>query len=261
MRQIVPVLLALAFLFVPAITVAQEAALTNDDVIKLVKLGLGDDVVLAKIRQASVIAFKLEPDDLGKLKAAGVSAKVITAMLDRAAPSSAPPPPPTSPPANELEAAYARMTGAGTMSGVVSVELIDSAGVRALPSQSGDTSSTNYVVGAIFWFNVNDAHAATRSSDKAAFIRVHTSTRVDEVGAFVKLDSNDSDRSLKIGSVNPLSFRGSLGFKVDKKWIIPSEVKEGPRGVWELRPIKPLTPGEYGFYTEGMRIFSFGVDK
>lgn len=63
---------------------AAEKTLTNADVIKLVTLGIGDDAVIAKVRQAPTISFKLETDDLVSLKAAGVSGRLIAAMLDRA---------------------------------------------------------------------------------------------------------------------------------------------------------------------------------
>lgn len=64
---------------------AEEAPLTNADVVKLANLGIGDAAVIAKIRQAPAVAFNLETDALGKLKAAGVNGPVIVAMLDRAA--------------------------------------------------------------------------------------------------------------------------------------------------------------------------------
>lgn len=74
--------LAIAFVFaVP--TARAEAPLTNEDVVKLVGLDLGDDVVIAKIRQVSAVNFHLDTDDLSKLKKAGVDGKVIAAMLDR----------------------------------------------------------------------------------------------------------------------------------------------------------------------------------
>ena len=60
----------------------------------------------------------------------------------------------------------------------------------------------------LVWFNVHDAHAATRSSDRNATLRVFSKTRLDEVGAFVRLDSNEEDRSLKIGNLNGFAFRG-----------------------------------------------------
>ena len=236
-----------------AVRAAADAPLTNEDVVTLVKLALGDDVVLAKIRQAPAVNFKLDPDDLGKLKAAGVSSTVIAAMLEKStAPTPAPPP-------RALGAAQAGAFPMG-VPGVTGVDLVDKNGTRTLPSQSGETSQTNYVVGMLLWFNVHDAHASVRTIDRDLFIRVYSGTRLDEVGAFVRLEANEEDRSLKIGNMNALSFRGPLGFKVDKGWIIASNITESESGVWELRPKAPLPPGEYGFYTTGMRMFSFGVD-
>jgi hypothetical protein len=254
-KRFTTIVVVCSVLFLAVTARASAAPLTNKDVIDLVKLALGDDVVIAKIRQASAVEFKLETADIENLKAAGVSGKVIAAMLERTTP-----PAPPQPPQNELEAAAARMGGVGPMGMVTRVELIDSSGTKVLSSQSGEMSHTNYVVGALLWFNVHDPHAPTRSSDKGSFIRVYSKTRLDEVGAFVRLDSNKEDRSLKVGNVSAFSFHGSLGLKVDKDWIVASDIKEEPAGVWELRPKKPLPPGEYGFYTTGMRMYSFGID-
>jgi hypothetical protein len=53
-------------------------------VIALSRSGLGDEIVIAKIRQAPRVNFDLEVDQLQKLKSSGVSKQVIAAMLDRA---------------------------------------------------------------------------------------------------------------------------------------------------------------------------------
>ena len=60
-----------------------EPPFTNKDVIDLSKAGLGDAVVIAKIKQAPRVAFDLEPKDLQKLKSSKISKGVIAAMLDR----------------------------------------------------------------------------------------------------------------------------------------------------------------------------------
>jgi hypothetical protein len=54
--------------------------LTNDDVIRLLKTGLGDNLVIDKI-QTSACEFKTDPDDLAKLHESGVSDAVISAMM------------------------------------------------------------------------------------------------------------------------------------------------------------------------------------
>jgi tetratricopeptide (TPR) repeat protein len=61
---------------------AAKSVLTNDSVIKLVKGGLSDEVVVRMIA-AQPAKFSLSPDDLLALKQAGVSDKVIAAMLDK----------------------------------------------------------------------------------------------------------------------------------------------------------------------------------
>lgn len=62
-----------------------EKPLTNDDVISLVKLDLGDDIVIAKIQQAPAEALDVSTDGLVRLKQAGIGKAVIDAMLKRAA--------------------------------------------------------------------------------------------------------------------------------------------------------------------------------
>jgi hypothetical protein len=65
------------------------SVITNARVIDLSKLGLDDDIVIAKIRNGSC-RFQLGDSDLVELKKAGVSPKVIAAMLDAGASASAP---------------------------------------------------------------------------------------------------------------------------------------------------------------------------
>lgn len=61
-----------------------EKPLTNDDVLSLVRLDLGDDLVIAKIQQAPSEALDVSTDALVKLKANGVSKEVLDSMIKRA---------------------------------------------------------------------------------------------------------------------------------------------------------------------------------
>ena len=56
------------------------AGLTNADIIALRQAGFGDDLILAKI-SASLAAYNLAPTEMVTLKKAGVSERVITAMV------------------------------------------------------------------------------------------------------------------------------------------------------------------------------------
>src|SRR4051794_34749222 len=96
-HKYVALLVALQLLFALSVAVAapsdpgkSEAAFSNKDVIKLVKLELGDDVVIGKIKQAAEVVFDLTTDGLVQLKQAGVSSRVISAMLEKTTPPAAP---------------------------------------------------------------------------------------------------------------------------------------------------------------------------
>lgn len=78
-------LVALLFLAFTSLLTAQQA-LNNDSVIKMVKAGLTDDVIVATIN-ANQGAFDASPDGLIALKQAGVSNKVIDAIVAKSAAS------------------------------------------------------------------------------------------------------------------------------------------------------------------------------
>ncbi|HEX3940244.1 MAG TPA: hypothetical protein VHX11_02040 [Acidobacteriaceae bacterium] len=64
-----------------------QAALTNDSIVKMVKAQLSDDVIVTTIN-ASPGAYDTSPDGLIALKQAGVSDKVIAALVAKSAPAS-----------------------------------------------------------------------------------------------------------------------------------------------------------------------------
>jgi len=89
---------AVLFLVFCPFLIAQHA-LNNDSVIKMVKAQLSDDVIVATIN-ASSGAYDTSPDGLIALKQAGVSDKVIAAIVAKStasAPDSAAPSAPASP--------------------------------------------------------------------------------------------------------------------------------------------------------------------
>jgi hypothetical protein len=71
----------LALVLVATLGLSQEV-LTNDDVFKLVKAGMGEEVILGSINSKPA-KFSLSTDDLISLKQAGVSDKIIAAMVAR----------------------------------------------------------------------------------------------------------------------------------------------------------------------------------
>jgi hypothetical protein len=59
-----------------------QTSLTNDAIVKMTKAGLGEDLVVSTIK-AQPGAFTTSADDLIALKTAGVSDKIIAAMMDK----------------------------------------------------------------------------------------------------------------------------------------------------------------------------------
>ena len=89
-------LLALVFLALCPFLVAQQS-LNNDAIIKLVKAGLSDDLIVSTV-SAQAGTYDTSTDGLIALKAAGVSDKIVAAIVAKAAatpaPAVAPPPQP-----------------------------------------------------------------------------------------------------------------------------------------------------------------------
>jgi len=68
----------------PAMTqAATTAKITNARVVEMTKMGLDDDVIIARIKH-SVCDFQLSDSELMELKKSGVSSKVVAVMLETA---------------------------------------------------------------------------------------------------------------------------------------------------------------------------------
>lgn len=80
-------------------TAFSQALLTNEVIIRMVKAGVSDDVVVTMVGDR-LGQYSLTPNDLIALKQAGVSDKIIGAMVSRGAPPTVSAPPPITPTAN-----------------------------------------------------------------------------------------------------------------------------------------------------------------
>jgi hypothetical protein len=79
----------LCFLFTFFLVVSAQEPLTNDSIVKMVKGGLGEDLVLTMI-QNQPGKYSLSPDSLVKLKQQGVSEKLLAAMVSKGSANTAP---------------------------------------------------------------------------------------------------------------------------------------------------------------------------
>jgi hypothetical protein len=250
--------LALVGILLAVHLIATENPLTNQDVVKLVKLGIGDDAVIAKVRQAPAVDFKLETDDLGNLKTAGVSGKVIAAMLDRV--SGAATGEVVTPEAAHALAASRSGPGSGAWAGTLEAK----DGKKTLTMHMGQFHQTGFAgFGNTFWV-YSGARCALRTSDRRPTLTIRRDTAPQQQIFLAKLDSDSrgNERSLKVGSLlkggNPFSDKTEA--KPDPDWVVDYDATENPSGVWHLTPKADLPPGEYGIYLSTSVLLDFGVD-
>jgi hypothetical protein len=78
------------FFALTLLALAQEG-LNNDSILKLVKSGLGENLIVSMI-QNQPGQYSLTPDDIVKLKQAGVSEKIMTAMVTKGSGAAGGPP-------------------------------------------------------------------------------------------------------------------------------------------------------------------------
>ena len=238
----------LAVAFAPAASArpqekGDEAALTNTDVVKLCKTGLGDGVVIAKIKEATKVDFKTGTDDLVKLKGDGCSSAVIEAMLSRSTQSSA--------------SASQGSSGSG---GSTTVKLVTTAGETQLSVERGSHQQV-MVFGVHNYCVFKEFTADARTKDRKVSILVATEEGPEDHFWLTKVeqDDDDKDRSLPLVSAGP--WGGRVADEPDEDAIVDCEVKQEKPGLWRLTPKKELKPGEYGVYFVGSTLYDFGVDK
>lgn len=244
-----------AFLSLPLMG---EEALTNQDVVKMVQAGLGEEVVIAKIREAPQVSFHLGVDDLVSLRKDGVGEHVVQAMLDRNRPA---------PPSPEREMA----THLGME--VIDVSLKTQGKTLPLVLVRGELSTAGFGPWQNMFMNYQGLHSRVRTPDRRPTLLVKSSAPIADRRYFIgklDVDSGNNVRSLKISSGRQgfkAAFGSTVGFmSPDPDWTVPFDVVEEGAGLWRVTPKANLEPGEYGWYVDmgtGVQatgLFDFGVD-
>lgn len=242
-----------------ASAVPTKSAMTNEDIVKMSKMGFGNDVIEAKIQEVSAVDFKLGVDDLSKLKSAGVSQGVISAMLKRStvtaeAPTEAQAPPTSVP---------TIVTGAGipTFSDVGAVKLITTHhGEIELRSSAGTISTTYAFVTTLVYWNYPGLKADVRTQDRRPTLLVK-SGKSPEGRLFLvsaEVDKRNRVRSVKMGNARLFGAK-NIGVPDSDNQIEYDVVAEGAY-TWRLTPKKDLRPGEYGLWDQMGEMYDFGID-
>lgn len=255
-RNYVALLVGLQLLFslplaaaAPAAPARSEAGFSNKDVIKLVKLDLGDDVVIGKIKQAADVAFDLTTDGLVQLKQAGVSSRVISAMLEK---TTLPAAPPAMPGVNQPQ----------FFAGPDDVRIvIDDKEIR-LPANRGDLSTTGFFPVVFTFLDYPGLHARTRIKNSRPTLVIRSEHDPKNYYYLGMLDVNkeaDNNRSLKIEQ-KASGFSATTRVIPAGRWYVEYQSSEKTPGTWYITPKRDLVPGEYGVVVPGGVLYEFGVD-
>jgi hypothetical protein len=247
--------------------------ITNSRVVEMSKLGLDDDIIIAKIKNGSC-DFKLEDTDLVQLKKAGVSPKVIAAMLDASVRT-----PPQVVRKNELPAQTTEQSRMGSSQDNALSEpgmyVAATGGFTKILGQILDfkRSGSTLVSGVTLHIKaakVNEqllgphAQTVTGSTPEFYFIpakqEAETGVNAGDL-VLIRLEEKKERRQFEVGAEG--AWRASKGISITHQiQLLRLEVKPG---VYKITPANGLTKGEYGLYLsrgEGMApyIYDFSVE-
>jgi hypothetical protein len=235
------------------------SAMTNGDIVKMSKMGFANDVIKAKIQEVSAVDFRLEVDDLSKLKSAGVSQDVISAMLTRSTARTDTTKEAQSPPTSVPR--FVAGAGIPTMSDVGTVKLITQDHAEfELRSSAGNISTTYAFVTMLVYCNYPGLKADARIQDRRPTLLVKSGRspkgRLYLVSATV--DSHNGVRSVKLGN-SGFGRAKNIGAPDSDNQVEYDVVAEGA-DTWRLTPTKDLRPGEYGLWDQMHEMYDFGID-
>ena len=257
MRVVVTlILMAAVSLSLPGATSIAQEVLTNDSVIQMVKAGLPEAVVIGKIKSTAT-KFDLKTDSLVGLKKAGVSDKVLEAMVAAGSVSAAPTTAMPAPPAPAVAAGSIK--NQDVIYQLVAGKYVELFATSAnLETNMAFFQSKSEVV-------LEGKKAQYRTSEKQpVFLSTYSSTDAPLVR--LKPGDEHNDRNLKIGSGAFMPFGGTQKMGVRNEDKIPVTIERDARGFYKVTPSAALAPGEYGFilatgFGAGSgKVYDFGVD-
>jgi hypothetical protein len=207
-----------------------ESDVDNARVIEMTHKGLGDDVIIARIK-ASATKFNLSDDDLAGLKKAGVSDAVVAAMIQ----------------STQLTSPKVMIDG-----NPVEVRTI---GEQKVGGRLGHTVSLG-IMSVKNKAYLQGQHASLIASRKPVIdIQLPAKDNIDNY-IIVEMDDKGDRREIEIGSRE-----GTVGEKVGiraDRIVRTSATPLGGRH-FKVSPVKELKKGEYILYSVGSADFPHGV--
>jgi hypothetical protein len=208
----------------------QDTDMDNARVVQLTKTGLDDDIIIAKIKTAHV-KFSLGDNDLMDLKKAGVSPKVIAAMLD----------------ASVLTSPVVKVDG-----NTVELHTLGQAktGGRLGSMMTGGLKSVKQKA------YLQGQHAAVVASGSPNIeIELPPNDTVDNY-ILLRMDAKGDRRELETGSVGG-TVGGKTGVRAEDVIKTSAEPLGGRR--FKITSQEALKGGEYILYVEGSADYQRGI--
>jgi hypothetical protein len=217
---------------------AQQFTNTNDSVIKMVKAGMSDSIVISTINSQPA-QFSLSANDLIALKQAGVSDAVMAAMIAKSSPTPAPAAAAASASEYPTEiGVYFKQKGAYTE---IQPEIVNTKTGGVLKSIATDGIVKGDING-----HINGEHSSTSVVTPLDFLIVVRSGDNPVEYQLLRLHSKSKYREFR--SVTGGVFHASTGASRDLLQF--RTVKVAPL-TYSITLPAPLAPGEYGFLPPG----------
>jgi hypothetical protein len=285
-KRVIALLLLAACSFLAA-----QQVMNNDSVVKLVKAGLSDDLIVTTIN-GSPGAYDTSTDGIIALKTAGASDKVIGAIIAKAAAPATPAPGPA--PSTASAGTNPDDPNAPHEAGIY-FYIANGAGPKMTELEPSDYSQGK--TGGMFASAMT--YGIAKAKTKAVLRGAHANARVTDPNAvfyfyfeqqaaglsqasspfggtstpneytLLKFDVKSDTRETVIGKFNAYGASGG----VDDKAVVPYTYEKLRPGVYKVTMKSPLERGEYGFVSTGgtvvagpyaastnSRVFDFGVD-
>lgn len=243
-------------------SIASAGDLSNSDLLKLIKSGLPEDVIILTIQQSNP-KFDKSADGLIALKAGGASPEILKAVLSAGAQNSVQN-------TNSAQSSNAQ-TGAVAGEFLSNDRIVMIADGIAQDLRKEMFQTRNPIIPTHF----NPSVVAFFKGEKAR-VRIKAGAVKFQLALPPEAEPEISFHIFRFAlSKLPPGFRqvtlvkmGPASMGVDTKIIVPKsyvalnnskKVIPGTNG-WEYQPTEPLTPGEYGILFTGGNLYSFGVD-
>lgn len=220
-RLVVLLAFAMAFAAMPAF--ASNSVLNNHGVIEMVHLGLGQQVIEAKIH-SSPTNFDTSPEALAKLKRAHVPASIITAMIEAGSGNTGAGAGPAGAAPGNASFQFVANDGSHHAMPPVRVTAQMSARKAWIPFYHGGPETFLFIDG---------RHATLHTSDTPTFVTnmnpinvrlVHLGEKKDRDARYVVFSGSTTDREVQVNT------------------------KVLGNGAWQITPVAPLAAGgEYAF--------------